>query len=338
MMEVLMDFKKFKANRGKVMESAKQLTDKKPTYIDDRFWELTRDQQGCGEAVIRFLCVQDESKPPVVMKMTHGFKENNKFFYIDCPSTIGKECPSCQYAQPFWDQNTEESKKIATRYSRKKVYIANILIVKDLAKPDNNGKVFLFKFGQKVFDKIIAKISPKSELDVPDNIFDLWTGKNFKLRVTIKNKYPNYDTCEFYPDSTPVGNDDDVIENIFNKIRPLDEFIDEKIFNKKSYDSILAKFISVVGERARKFFNVAADTTTSESTSDEPSFDNEKPANTKKTENTSSNSIDDMKFEETPAVNEQKKSSDNSASTENTTDTDDDFNFEGSDDDFNFDD
>ena len=239
-----MDFKKFKQNRGKQAEAAKKLVDKKPVFTDDRFWDLTKDKQGNGEAIIRFLPQQDPAAEPVIMKFTHGFKENNKWFFEDCPVTIGQECPSCDYAQPYWDEDTKESKAIAGRYWRKKQFIANILVVKDVGNPENNGKVFLFRFGKKIYDKIMNKVNPESQLDEPVYVFDLWEGLNFKIKVKKVSDWPNYDDSEWYTTPIPVGENDEEIEKIYKKIYSLNEFIDPSKF--KSYDEIAKKFYAIV--------------------------------------------------------------------------------------------
>ena len=45
-------------------------------------------------------------------------------------------------------------KRSARKRKRKLSYYANILVVSDPKHPENEGKVFLYKFGKKIFDKI----------------------------------------------------------------------------------------------------------------------------------------------------------------------------------------
>lgn len=297
-----MDFKKFKRNRKKINEVAKKMKSEKPSYVDDRFWEITKDKQGNGEAVIRFAPQPSEEKAPCICKSAHGFKENNKWFFEDCPTTIGEKCPVCDYVQPYWDEGTENSKKIAGRYSRKKQFYCNILVVKDPAKPENNGKVFLFKFGVKIMNMIEAKVAPDSELSEQLDIFDLWEGHDFILKVKKVYGYPNYDDSTFYTKSKPIAETDDEIEAIFKQLRMLDEFVDPKKFS--SYETIQKKFNAIMGKKAGKV-------------EIEDTFDTE--TTSKKDEST-----------ETTVKKDE--------STETTAKKDDDLNFDDGDDDFNFDD
>lgn len=330
-----MDFKKFRKNRGKMAEAVKRMKDKKPDYTDDRFWTMTADKQGNADAVIRFLPQQDPEKEPCVMKFTHFIKDNGKYFVEDCPITIGKPCPADEYAQPYWDMDTEQGKQLASKYSKTKNFICNIQVVNDLAKPENNGKVFLFKFGIKIFEKIMGKIAPESELDEPVMVFDLWEGRNFKLKRRKVSGWINYDSSEFFDSNTPVAKSDDGIEKVYNQIRSLDEFVDPKLF--KPYGDLKKKFITVVGDKAAKFFATSdsPDTGTEMAVQDAPGDADEV-------------AFDDP-VDDTPAA-EGDGGGDDTAAEQAKTDEpaneksdddpfdDDDFNFDLNDDDFNFDD
>lgn len=323
-----MDFAKFKKNRSKMVEAVKKVKDQKPNYVDERFWTTTPDKQGNADAIIRFLPQPDPEEPFAVMKFIHGFNEKGKWFIENCPQTIGEECPSDEYAQPFWDEGTKESKAIASKFTKKRSYIANILVVNDLSKPDNNGKVFLWRFGVKIFEKIMDKLAPKSELDEQLLIYDLWEGRNFKLKQRKVDDYPNYDLCEFVDSNSAVADTEKGIEEIFKQIRDLGEFIDPKEFKK--YGDLKKKFISVVGKRAAEFF------------SDSNEGDTGKEVNTKsssKIKKEDFETIDESEFDDTANDDEkvvkENTEEDDEAVKEN---TEEDVDFDFDEDDFKWDD
>lgn len=337
-----MDFSKFKKNRGKLNKAVNKMKDKKPSWQDDRFWTPTVDNLGNAEAVIRFMPQPDVDKEPVVLKFTHGFKDNGKWFFTDCPTTWGKDCPSDQYAQPYWDEDTEASKSIASKYSRKKQFIANILVVKDLAKPENNGKNFLFKFGTKIFEKIMDKVAPDSELDDPVKIFDMWEGRNFKLKRKKVSGWANYDSSEWFDNNSPVAKNDEGIEKVYKQLYVLDDFVDEK--NCPKYADLKKKFIGVVGEKAARFFasnksdadmedtgtEASVGTTAEEEAFDDSAFNDvssDEPANENGTDNEEPVK-EDVKEDATPE--EENKAESDSGEGE-------DVDFDFNDDDFEFD-
>lgn len=240
-----MDFKDFKKNKLKILEKTKKLIKPTNSYADARFWVPSKDDAGNGEALIRFLPQKNVDQNPFILNFQHFFKEKGKWFVEKCPVTWDKPCPICDYVQPMWDGNKEE-KDTAGKYGRKRQYFANILVIKDPAKSENNGKVFLYKFGKKIFEKILNKVSPESELDTPVTVYDLWEGMDFKLKIKKVYGFPNYDTSEFTGQITPVKNKDSEIEKIYNAIYALDEFLDEK--DCKSEDALSEKFFDVIGK------------------------------------------------------------------------------------------
>jgi len=308
-----MDFKNFKKNRKNLKKSVDKLKAQKPSYIDDRFWTLTKDAAFVGEAIIRFLPQKDIDLSPVALYYKHGFRENGKWFWENCPFTLGNDCPVCDYVQPFWDEGSEASKKKAGKYSRKKNHIANILVIKDPAKPENNGKTFLFNFGVSIFEKLMEKLAPESELSEVSMVHDLWDGQNFHLKSKKKDKYPNYDTSEFLPTKTAIAESDDEIKVIYDAIIDLDEFTDPGKF--KEYKAIEEKFNSFMKIKSTGKVEISEDNQkTSPEVADESAIDN-----VIKDSNVTEESPD--KSEDKPKVEESND--------------DDDFDFD--DDDFDFD-
>lgn len=216
------------------------------SYKDDRFWRPELDKASNGYAVIRFLPPVENEEVPWVRTFNHGFKGSGGWFIENCPTTIGKKCPICEANSELWNSGSETSKQLASQRKRKLTYIANILVVQDPKHPENEGKVFLFKFGKKIFDKIMEKLQPESsEYDPvePLNVFDFWKGANFKLRVRSVAGYVNYDKSEFDSPSALLGGDDDKLENLWKKQHSLKAFTDPSEF--KSYEELKSKFDSV---------------------------------------------------------------------------------------------
>ena len=241
-----MDFKSFKKNSNRLSKTIEKHQAEKPSYADDRFWKLTMDTSKVGEAIIRFLPVKDVDVYPIAHYLNHSFQKNGQWFWENCPKTLdmSNPCPVCEHAQPYWDEKTDASEAIAMKFSRKKNYIANILVINDTAKPENNGKVFLFKFGKKIYDKINAKLAPKSELVDASIVYDLWKGQNFRLATEEVKKYVNYDQSAFYDAKTPIADNDKEMASIYEKIYDLDEFTADDKF--ASYEVITKKFNAVM--------------------------------------------------------------------------------------------
>ncbi len=232
-----MDFKTFKANQAKLQESVTKLA-QSPTnqYQDDRFWSLKKDTTGNANATIRFLPQKDPSTAPILLTFRHAFKTAGRWFIEECPVTIGEKCPVCEYSQSIWASN----ENVAREHWRTKSYIANILVVTDEVNPENEGKVFLYKFGKKIYDKVLEIVAPEDEDETSQNIFDFDEGLNFKLKLVQVGGYNNYDKSKFMMKTSPIQNGDaDQQEAIFNSIHELKEFTDKKKF--KTYDELIVK-------------------------------------------------------------------------------------------------
>lgn len=327
-----MDFKKFMKQQNKVADKLRSLTDKKPSYIDEREWRPTIDKMGNGEALIRFLPQQDPSKAPIILNLYHRIKRNGKFYNEPCPLMYGKDCPSDQFAQPYWDEDTKESKKIASTYSKKRSYIANILVINDPKMPENNGKVFIYKFGVKIFDKIAAKISPKSEIDEPLDVLNFMSGHNFKVKIKKVGDWSNYDDCEFVATPSPVAKSESEMEAIYNKIYSLDEFENVKV---KPYDELKKKFIEVIGDEAKQFFNGNTSLTKDEKVDNTDDADVDDPfADMNNSDDETEDPFADMNDSDDESKTETEVKDVKEVKEEKT--ADDDFDFDFDDDDFDF--
>lgn len=213
------------------------------SYADDRFWRLEGDKAGNGTATIRFLPRVEGDELPWVRIFSHGFQGPTGKWYIENSlTTLGENDPVGELNTQLWNSGSEANKEIARKQKRKLSFIANILVVSDPKHPENEGKVFLFKFGKKIFDKIMDKARPTFEDEKPVNVFDFWEGANFKLRMRKKDGYANYDESVF-TDPVPVG-DDEFIVKVAQAQHKLSEFTDRKNF--KSYDELKKKLNEVL--------------------------------------------------------------------------------------------
>ena len=214
------------------------------SYTDDRMWRLEGDKAGNGTATIRFLPRVEGDELPWVRIFSHGFQGPTGKWYIENSlTTLGENDPVGELNTQLWNSGSEANKEIARKQKRKLAFICNILVVSDPKHPENEGKVFLFKFGKKIFDKIMDKARPTFEDEKPVNVFDFWEGANFKLRMRKKDGYANYDESAFMEPSA-ITDDEDRLLQIANSQHKLSEFLDRKNF--KSYDELKKKLNDVL--------------------------------------------------------------------------------------------
>ena len=214
------------------------------SFEDDRIWKLEADKAGNGTAVIRFLPRTEGDELPWVKVFSHGFQGPTGRWYIENSlSTLGENDPVGELNSKLWNSGSEANKEIARKQKRRLHFYSNILVISDPKHPENEGKVMLFKYGKKIFDKIMNKARPTFEDEKPVNVFDLWEGANFKLRMRKVEGYPNYDESTF-SDPAPIKPTDEEILAIVNKQYKLSEFLDRKNF--KSYEELKTKLDSVL--------------------------------------------------------------------------------------------
>ena len=214
------------------------------SYTDDRFWKLERDKAGNGNAVIRFLPRVEGDELPWVKIFSHGFQGPTGKWYIENSlTTLGQNDPVGELNTKLWNSGSDANKEIARTQKRRLNFISNILVVSDPVHPENNGKVMLFKYGKKIFDMIMNKARPTFEDEKPVNVFDLWEGANFKIRMRTVEGYPNYDQSVF-AEPTPVASTDEGILEVVNAQHKLSEFL--AVNNFKSYDELKAKLDAVL--------------------------------------------------------------------------------------------
>ena len=208
----------------------------KKSYVDERIWKPVMDKSGNGFAVIRFLPAPEGEDLPWAKVWNHAFQGPTGQWYIENSlTTLGQNDPVSEMNSAYWNSGVESDKEIARKQKRKLQYFSNILVVKDSANPENEGKVFLYRFGKKIFDKCMEAMQPAFEDETPLNPFDFWKGADFKLKLRTVEGYWNYDKSEFDSPS-PLFDDDEKIEEVWKKQYPLAEFT--AATNFKSYDEL----------------------------------------------------------------------------------------------------
>ena len=212
---------------------------------DDRFWAPEVDKVGNGYAVIRFLPAPVGEELPWVRIWNHGFQGPGGWYIENSLTTLNQPDPVAEMNSKLWNSGNDKDKDIARARKRRLSYIANIYVVKDQAHPENEGKVFLYKFGKKIFDKINEKMNPQFEDETPMNPFDLWAGADFKLKIRKVEGYRNYDKSEF-SESAPLSDDDDNMEAIWKGEYSLAELVAPDKF--KSYDELKKRLDKVLSE------------------------------------------------------------------------------------------
>jgi len=214
---------------------------------DDRYWKPETDKAGNGYAVIRFLPAPQGEDVPFVRIWNHGFQGPGGWYIENSLTTIGQQDPVGEYNSKLWNSGNESDKEIVRKQKRRLTYISNIYVVSDPANPQNEGKVFLYKYGKKIFDKINEQMNPTFQDETAVNPFDLWEGANFKMKIRHVEGYRNYDKSEFDA-PTPLLEDDDEMEKVWNSQHSLATFIAPDQF--KSYDQLKARLDRVLGLKA----------------------------------------------------------------------------------------
>ena len=216
---------------------------------DDRLWKLECDKSGNGYAVIRFLPAPDKEDLPFVKLYSHAFQGPGGWYIENSLTTLGQKDPVSEYNTTLWNNGTDAGKDAARKQKRKLTYISNIYVVKDPANPENEGKVFLYKYGKKIFDKLTAAMQPEFEDEEAIDPFDFWQGANFKLKAKNVAGYRNYDSSEFAAVSPLLeDSDDDALEALWKKESSLQEFVGADQF--KSYDDLKKRLGYVLGNKA----------------------------------------------------------------------------------------
>tara|TARA_R100000908_G_C3739032_1_gene136053 strand:+ start:342 stop:1208 length:867 start_codon:yes stop_codon:yes gene_type:complete len=244
------DFKK--KSRSSIDDLTKALEETSGTtksYKDERFWRPELDKASNGFAVLRFLPTPPNEELPFSKLYSHGFQGKGGWFIENSRTTLGEKDPVSEMNSELWNSGIESDKDIARTRKRKLQYISNILVVSDPANPQNEGKVFLYKYGKKIFDKIQEAAKPEFADEEAVDVFNFWEGANFKLKVRRVAGFINYDKSEFDSAAALFDGDDAKLEELWNKQYSLTAFTDPSNF--KSYDELKTRLQEVIGEDIR---------------------------------------------------------------------------------------
>jgi len=259
-----MDISALKSRRydiNKLVDAAQAASgEKQSNKVDETIWKPTVDDAGNGYAVIRFL--PSESNVPWVQYWDHFFKgPTNKWYVEKSLTTIGQDDPMSESNSRLWATGREEDRDTVRKRKRKLHYVANILVISDPSAPQNEGKVFKYDFGKKIFDKIQDQMQPEFPGETPVDPFDLWEGADFQLKIRKYEGYRNYDKSDFKAPSALFDGDETRLQAVLNTLHDLEHYVDPKTF--KSYEELSANVAAVLGESAPRTVKeeVALDTT-----------------------------------------------------------------------------
>jgi len=248
-----MSFSQLKNNKAELFNKLQKQLEQSTQVgtVDERFWKLSTDKAGNGFAVIRFLPASNGEDMPYVKLYSHAFQGPGGWYIENSLTTLGKKDPLGEYNRELWNSGDEQLKEQVRKQKRKLSYYSNIYVVKDPTNPENEGKVFLFRYGKKIHDKIMDVVNG-DELEGREGInpFDFWTGANFKLRAKKVAGYPNYDSSEFQDSSVLEDHDDAQLEAIWNTQYGLQSIISPDQF--KDFDQLQERLNSVLNLKGEK--------------------------------------------------------------------------------------
>jgi hypothetical protein len=234
----------------KLLKQVDKLNEGGSSNEDDRLWKPTLTKAGIGQATIRFLPARlEEWEDEYVQVFNHAFQGPTGQWLIDnCPTTLGgRKCPICDHNREDWNTGSKEKQNIVRDRKRKLSYYSNIYVIDDPENPNNNGRVFLYKYGKKIWEKIEEALRPKFKGETAINVFDMWEGADFNLKICKVDGYWNYDKSNFDKPSELLDGDDKELETLYKSMYNLNDFIDESKF--KSYDELKNRLDLVLGLR-----------------------------------------------------------------------------------------
>ena len=214
---------------------------------DERFWKAELDKSGVGSAVIRFLPAPDGEELPWVKVYSHAFQGPGGWYIENSLTTTGGKDPVSDYNRQLWNSGNDADKDTVRKQKRKLSYYSNVYVVRDPLHPENEGRVFLFKYGKKIFDKVLEAMQPEFDDETPINPFDFWQGANFKLKIVKKDGFWNYDKSEF-DKVAPLLDDDDALEALWKKQYSLSAITAPDQF--KSYEDLERRLKTVLGQKS----------------------------------------------------------------------------------------
>lgn len=244
-------FSQLKQSRQETLEKLTKAVasadNKKAKESDPRFWTLAVDKANNGSAVIRFLPAPSGEDVPFVKIISHSFKGPKGYYVEKSLRTFGERDPVHEYNGELWNLGTEDAKKQASAQKQSISFYSNIYVVKDPANPENEGKVFLYRYGKKIFDKINSKLSPEDEDEAKVDVFCPWEGCNFRLKAKEVGGYRNYDSSDF-ASPKPLFDNDEEMETVWKQCHSLEALVDRNNPDSgwKTYDELKKRLNQVL--------------------------------------------------------------------------------------------
>jgi hypothetical protein len=248
-----MSFANLKKNRSKSLEKLSQQLDEMSNKgysdpIKEKYWQPTLDSAKNGFAIIRFLPASNGEDIPFVRIWGHGFQGPGGWYIENSLTTLKQDDPVSALNSKLWNSSTDDKgpeRTQARKQKRKLRYHSNILVIKDPANPENEGKVFLYSYGKKIFDKLNDMMNPQFEDETPVNPFDFWEGADFRLKIRQVDGYVNYDKSDFDTPAALYGGDEEKLEEVYNQLHPLQELVAPSQF--KTYQELENRLHKVLG-------------------------------------------------------------------------------------------
>ena len=238
------DLKKKSGSFEKLQTELEKVNNPVTSFADDRFWKPELDKSGNGYAIVRFLPQPGDEDLPWCKIWSHAFNGPGGWYIENSLTTLQKKDPVSEYNTELWNSGVEANKEIARKQKRILKYYSNILVVNDPKHPEYEGKVFLFRYGKKIFDKLSEVMTPAFDDEIPMNPFDFWKGANFKLKIRKVDGYWNYDKSEFEAASELYDGEDTKLEELYGNLYGLKQFLETDNF--KSYDDLKTKLNRVL--------------------------------------------------------------------------------------------
>ena len=277
---------------GQILNAAKTEQKGGGFEKDERLWKPRVDKAGNGFAVVRFLPAPD-SDLPWVKYYDHGFRGDGGWFIENCPTTLGKTCPVCEKNSALWNSGIESDKDVARSRKRRLHYVSNVLVLKDNNEAANEGKVFLYQFGKKIFDKLMEAMQPQFDDETPINPYNLFSGAAFKIKIRQVGGYWNYDSSEFSNPEPLFDGDEAALKKLFEQMHPIQEFVDPEKF--QSYENLEKRFNRVMGVADVQAVTKAAEAGATEYTPGN-TVETSSTNNVKATADTEGDEDDDMEY------------------------------------------
>ena len=238
------DLKKKSGSFEQLQTELEKVNNPVTSFADDRFWKTELDKSGNGYAIIRFLPQPTGEDLPWCKIWSHAFNGPGGWYIENSLTTLQKKDPVSEYNTELWNSGVEANKEIARKQKRILKYYSNIVVLSDPKHPEHEGKVFLFRYGKKIFDKLSEVMTPAFDDETPMNPFDFWKGANFKLKIRKVDGFWNYDKSEFDSASELHEGEDEKLEGLYNNLHSLTQFLETDNF--KSYDDLKTKLNRVL--------------------------------------------------------------------------------------------